>query len=243
MIALFSDFGVADPYVGLMKLAIYKHAPNCQIIDICHDLPVFNPNASGCLLQALVRDLPKDAIVLAIVDPGVGTERHALWLEIDGRHFIGPDNGLFARLVNAGSEIKAHVIQYNQSQVSASFHGRDVFAPATAKIAIGTRPESEKFDIEKLLGRNWPIELAEIIYIDHYGNAMTGLSAGKLSHESTIAIKNRKLSYARTFAEAKVQEMFWYMNSLSLIELSMFARSIQEELNLQIGELVFVQKD
>ncbi|MEM7304061.1 MAG: SAM-dependent chlorinase/fluorinase, partial [Pseudomonadota bacterium] len=113
MITLFSDFSVSDPYVGLMKMAIYQHAPKCQVIDICHDLPIFNPNASGRLLQMLVHDFPQESIVIAVVDPGVGTERHPLWLEVDGKHFIGPDNGLFARIANQGSDIKAHVLEYD----------------------------------------------------------------------------------------------------------------------------------
>lgn len=240
MIALFSDFSNTDPYVGLMKMAIYKHAPNCKVIDICHNLPVFNPNASGRLLQALVRGLPKEAIVLAVVDPGVGTDRHALWLEIDGRHFVGPDNGLFARIVNAAENVNAHIIGYDQSKVSASFHGRDVFAPFAANLEVGKQSNSERIDFEKLKGRSWHTDLAEIIYIDHYGNAMTGIGATSIPNDAVIKVKNTDLFFARTFADRKGEAMFWYENSLGLIELSMYGQSIRKNLNLEVGEPVFV---
>ena len=241
MIALFSDFGADDPYVGLMKASIFKHAPNCSVIDICHTLPVFNPNASGRLLQMLVRDLPNNTIVLTVVDPEVGTNRHALWLEIDGRHFIGPDNGIFARLVNESNETFARSIQYDPLTVSASFHGRDVFAPAAAALANGKKIDSEHINKESLVGLEWPEELFEIIYIDHYGNAMTGIDARNLSQGVKIKIKGEKLHYARTFAEAKKGEMFWYKNSIGLVEASLKEMPISREQNLSIGDQVVLE--
>ena len=243
MIALFSDFGIADPYVGQMKAVIYKHAPNCSVIDICHTLPVFSPNASGRLLQMLVKDLPQNSIILAVVDPGVGTDRHALWLEIDGRHFVGPDNGIFARLVNNSKEAFARVIQYNSTAVSASFHGRDVFAPAAAALATGERIDSEHIDKERLVGLDWPEELLEIIYIDHYGNAMTGIRASQLSHNATVKIKDREVHYAHTFADAKENDLFWYENSLGLVELSVKDNHISIILGLKLGDNVSISSN
>lgn len=240
IIALFSDFSITDPYVGLMKAAIYKKVPDCKVIDICHNLPAFNPNASGRLLQMMVKDLPADAIVLAVVDPGVGTERHPLWLEIDGRHFVGPDNGLFARIVNEASKVRTHIIKFDAINVSASFHGRDVFAPLAAKLAAGGLPDTEEMDTEKLIGRDWPEESSEIIYIDHYGNAMTGISAGRVSHDAVIEIKDSKLHYARTFGDADNNQMFWYENSFGLIECSVRMGSISKILDLKIGEKVII---
>ena len=241
MIALFSDFGVTDPYVGLMKAAIYKQASNCSVIDVCHTLPVFNPNSSGRLLQMMVKDLPSNFVILAVVDPGVGTKRHALWLEIDGRHFIGPDNGLFARLVNASNEIRARVIDYDSTKVSASFHGRDVFAPAAAVLANGQQIDSVAIDASKLVGLDWPEELNEIIYIDHYGNAMTGISANQLTQDAKIKIKDKELCYVRTFGEAKENKMFWYENSLGLVELSLNSKNISKILNIRLGDKITIQ--
>ncbi len=222
-----------------MKLEIYKRAPNATIIDICHDLPAFNPNASGRLLQALVKDLPDNANVLAVVDPGVGTDRHPLWLEIDGKHFIGPDNGLFGRIVNQANQVTAHIIEYDHAKVSASFHGRDVFAPFAAGLEIGKPPASKPIAFDNLLGRDWPMQLAELIYIDHYGNGMTGIEAKSVKKTAEIGINKFRLQYARTFACAST-DMFWYQNSLGLIELAMAGQSLQTELSLKLGDKVVV---
>lgn len=232
---MFSDFSVTDPYVGLMKLEIYRRTPNATIIDVCHDLPAFNPNASGRLLQALVKDLPENTIVLAVVDPGVGTDRKPLWLEIDGRHFVGPDNGLFARIVNEANEVNAHVIEFDKTKVSASFHGRDVFAPFAANLEIDNQPIAPFSDKNEIVGLDWSIELAEIIYIDHYGNAMTGISATSIYNNNQIYINNTTLSYARTFADVKPKQVFWYVNSLGLIEISGRNSSAAKALNVKVG--------
>ena len=164
IIALFSDFSITDPYVGLMKAAIYKKVPDCKVIDICHNLPAFNPNASGRLLQMMVKDLPTDAIVLAVVDPGVGTERHPLWLEIDGRYFVGPDNGLFARIVNEAKKVTARIIEFEVTKVSVSFHGRDVFAPFAAMLACGKPQSSKEVNVEALVGSDWQSDLINVLH-------------------------------------------------------------------------------
>lgn len=221
-----------------MKLEIYKRAPNAKVIDVCHDLPSFNPNASGRLLQALVKDIPEDAIVLAVVDPGVGTDRHALWLEVDGRHFVGPDNGLFARIVNQAKQVNAHIIEYDNTKVSVSFHGRDVFAPVAAKLASNKNITSKSFNYKKMIGLDWLMELPEIIYIDHYGNAMTGITANNVLRNQVLKVKEKNLQYGLTFADVGEWGMFWYENSLGLVELSMRAGSIANELSLKIGDAV-----
>ena len=223
-----------------MKLEIYKRAPNAIIIDICHDLPAFNPNASGRLLQALVNDLPENTIVLAVVDPGVGTDRNPLWLEIDGQHFIGPDNGLFARIANEAGNVNAHIIEYDKANVSTSFHGRDVFAPFAANLEIGNQSMAKPLNNNKIVGQHWPIELAEIIYIDHYGNAMTGISAASVSKEAVINIKDFNLQYSRTFAETSEPVAFWYENSIGLVELAWQQASVAEELELKLGEKILI---
>ena len=240
MIALFSDFSFADPYVGLMKHAIYKIAPKVKAIDICHNLPAFNANASACLIQAMVRGFPENTIILAVVDPGVGSQRNALWLEIDGKHYIGPDNGLFSSVVNDANKVNCHKIIYSNETVSSSFHGRDVFAPFAAKLSIGEVSEYEEINKEELTGLDWPVELPEIIYFDHYGNAMTGLNAKEVAKTSIIKINNHAIHYARTFAEVNANEYFWYENSLDLIELAQNKNSIQKSLSIGIGNKVEV---
>ena len=236
MIFLFSDFSHTDPYVGLMKNAIYTIAPEIKVIDICHDLPVFNPKASSYLIRATTQDLPEKAIILAVVDPGVGTSRNAVWLEVNGKHYIGPNNGLFASVVNNAEKVKCHKIIYNNENVSSSFHGRDVFAPFAAKLSIEDKFEYEETDKDELIGLDWPSELAEIIYFDHYGNAMTGLSAKEIAETSVIRINDHTIHFARTFGEVNTDELFWYENSLGLIELAQNQNSIKRSLSISVGD-------
>ena len=238
MIALFTDFSITDPYLGLMKIAIYQDAPNCRIVDICHDMPAFNPNASGRLLQALVRDLPDGLIILAVIDPGVGTERHPLWLEADGKHFIGPDNGLFARIINQAANVEAHVLEFDSTKVSASFHGRDVFAPAAAQIEAGKSPASYSIDHEKLVGTTWPDELSEIIYIDNYGNAMTGITGENVTSDKCFVVNEIKIHYARTFDDKIKGRPFWYKNSIGLVEFAQYNQSASELKEIKLGDKV-----
>src|SRR5688572_23638495 len=95
MIALFTDFGVNGPYVGQMKAVLARAAPGVAVIDLLHDAPAFNPRASAYLLAALAREFAEGAVLLCVVDPGVGTTRRPLVARLDGRWFVGPDNGLF----------------------------------------------------------------------------------------------------------------------------------------------------
>ena len=238
MIALFTDYSVTDPYVGLMKMAIHQWAPDCKLVDVCHDLPMFNPNASGRLLQMLVNYLPAGSIILAVVDPGVGTARHALWLEVDGKHYLGPDNGLLARIVNQGQLISAHIIEYDANEVSTSFHGRDVFAPAAAQIELGNAPASRSMDASMLIGREWPAELAEIIYIDHYGNVMTGINGAQVSANTVFRVNEAEFEFQKTFQNKGRDKPFWYVNSIGLIEFAHYGQSIAGLYHFNVGDRV-----
>ena len=219
-------------------MAIYQHAPGCKLVDICHHLPMFNPKASGRLLQMLVKDLPTGTIILAVVDPGVGTARHPLWLEVDGRHFIGPDNGLFAWLVNQGTKLEAHILEYESNKVSASFHGRDVFAPAAAQIELCKTPASRSVDAATLIGREWPAELPEIIHIDHYGNAMTGIDSARVSVDIIFRINEIEFMFQKTFENSTKVQPFWYANSIGLVEFAQFSQSVAGLYNLKVGDKV-----
>ncbi|MEM8845318.1 MAG: SAM-dependent chlorinase/fluorinase [Pseudomonadota bacterium] len=238
MIYLFSDYSITDPYVGLMKNAIHQIAPDCKLLDVCHDLPVFNPQASSRLLQKLVLDIPEGSIILAVVDPGVGTDRLPLWLELDGRYFVGPDNGLFARIINQAKTVSAHMIEYDIKAVSASFHGRDIFAPAAAHLECGMKVASFPVKPENLVGKEWRDDLSEIIYIDHYGNAMTGIEAKDVSQQQSLKVNELDVSFARTFDNELKDKPFWYANSLGLIEVAQSKASVAELYQINIGDKV-----
>ena len=137
MILLFTDFGWQGPYVGQLHLALAQEAPGIRVIDLMHDAPAFSPIAAGHLLSALVDRVPAEAVVVAVVDPGVGSARHPLLVEAAGRRFVGPDNGLLAPVTHRYEAVDVRIIEWRPPRLSASFHGRDLFAPAAARLVRG----------------------------------------------------------------------------------------------------------
>jgi S-adenosyl-L-methionine hydrolase (adenosine-forming) len=240
MIVLFTDFGWQGPYVGQMKAVLLQHAPQQAVIDLMHDAPAFNPKASAYLLNALCQQFPPGCVFLAVVDPGVGSpERRAVIVQADGQWFVGPDNGLFEIISRTAKEVKYWEITWRPKKISASFHGRDLFAPLAASIGSGNSIESFTQPITGLTFHDWPMALAEIIYIDHYGNAMTGLPAAALTINDHFLIGDKRVAFARTFAEMPIGEAFWYINSIGLIELAVnrgsFCMNFMCNIGLSLG--------
>ncbi len=241
MIVLFTDFGVTGPYVGQLRNAIYKIAPNAAVIELFSDAPSYNPLASAYLLAAYVSEFPEDTVFLCVIDPGVGGARLPVIYRIDNRWYVGPDNGLFAAVLkqaNNISQIKCWDISWvscKPNGLSATFHGRDLFAPVAAKLANKESPPGilRQNDPTEIL--NTPDDLLQIIYIDAFGNAMTGLRISSISPTSAICLNNQKLNKARTYSDVKVGQGFWYENANKLVEIAVNQRNAAHQLNLQIG--------
>lgn len=240
-IVLATDYGVSGSYVGQLKSAIYKIAQNAKFIDLIHDLPAFNPKASAYLLASYLEHLAKNSIVVGIVDPGVGSDREPIVLEGNDYTFVGPNNGLFAMVARKLSEIRLSEILLSKEPVSKTFHGRDVFAPIAAQISSGSKPKLESISIEKLIGSDWPDNLFEIIYIDHYGNAITGIKSNQINKNQQLKINEHHLKYAEAFYNVGKGKCFWYCNSNGLIEIAAREISIAEMLKLSIGNTINLQ--
>lgn len=195
-----------------------------------HDAPNFSPEAAAHLLAALAREFPANSIFLAVVDPGVGGKRDAIVVEADGRRFVGPDNGLFSILWQRARRRRCWSIRWRPRRLTSSFHGRDLFAPVAAALATKTPRGwlAPKRAPDVLVEDG---ELARIIYIDHYGNAVTGLR--KKARTGRLRAGGRELAYARTFEEAK--RPFWYENSMGLVEIAAPRGSAARLLRLKIG--------
>ena len=215
-IFLFTDFGAADLYVGQVKAVLAREAPGIEVIDLLHEAPDFNVQAGAHLLAALASQMPPGSVTMAVVDPGVGTARSPVVVDIDGRYFVGPDNGLMSVLTARAKRVVAWKITWEPMELSASFHGRDLFAPVVAALARGDAPQTCGTKVQALEIELGPDDLAEIIYIDHYGNAMTGLRAADVSTQKRLVVRGRELAYRRVFGEAARGEAFWYANSLGL---------------------------
>ncbi len=242
MIVLFTDFGLSGPYVGQMKAVLLRQAPDVPVVDLFADAPRCNPRAASYLLAAYSREFPLDTVFLAVVDPGVGSEqRRAAVVRAQGRWYVGPDNGLFNMVVQRARSASWWDIDWLPSELSNSFHGRDLFAPIAATIATGGEPPGRTVSTQQRIVPGWPEDLPEVVYVDHFGNAITGMRASRLGERNLVVVEGRALGRGRTFSSVAVGEPFWYENSNGLVEIAVNRGSAAELLDLRIGTPVEIR--
>jgi len=235
MIVLFTDFGLEGPYTGQMKAVLHQMAPSIPVIDLFADAPVGNPKASAYLLAVYAEWFPVGTVFLSVVDPGVGGTRPAIIVEADGRWYVGPGNGLFELIQRRAGRTGSWDVDWKPDGLSASFHGRDLFAPVAAILARGEPPPGRPRKNGEDRRADWPDDLCEIVYVDHFGNAMTGLRAAVLPPNARLATAGRVLERATTFSDRPLGAAFWYENSNGLAEIAVNQRRADHELGLAIG--------
>jgi S-adenosylmethionine hydrolase len=237
VIVLFTDFGAAGPYLGLMEVALRSQAPDIPIINLVSDAPTGDPLRSGYLLAALGRALPSGSVVLSVVDPGVGGERLPVVLKAGDCWYVGPENGLFNTIACQSGQAEWWIIDWRPDRLSASFHGRDLFAPIAARIAQQDFSWKHRPYSGPDLGA-WPADLDEVIYFDHYGNAITGRRYLPDLNGQSLRVNGWALPQAATFCEMPVGESFWYGNSMGLVEIAVNRGRADRSLNLKPGDRI-----
>ncbi len=234
MIVLFTDFGNCGPYVGQIKMVLTQQALNVAIIDLLHDAPTFDAKASAYLLAAYVDEFPEGAVILGVIDPGVGNVcRKPIMVQVDGRWFVGPDNGLFDMIAKRGVNVQWWEITWRPDKLSNSFHGRDLFAPVAAKLARGDAPPGQLIESREIY--DGPDNFPAIIYIDHFGNAITGLCANAIDETRQLKFSGQSIAYARTFSEVRKGQAFWYKNANNLVEIAVNQGHAADLLKLHLG--------
>lgn len=243
IIFLFTDFGVKGPYLGQLKTVLYQGLCNVPVVDLMVDAPVHNPRAASYLLNAYASYLPEGCVVIAVVDPGVGSDqRSAVLVEADGRYFIGPGNGLFGVLQQSSSQFTVSRINYQNHLVSPSFHGRDVFAPFAVKLIESGFSRADLSCIDEPMPVLGPSDLAEVVYVDDFGNLITGLRSSAICLDTVLVVRNIKIVYARTFACVSIGEPFWYINSSGLVEIAVNRGRAKDYFKVNIGHSILVEK-
>lgn len=235
LIASYTDFGPTGPYQGQMAAVLASQAPGIPHVTLMADAPMFDPHSAGILLASLCQDLPEHTLVLAVVDPGVGGSRQPLMIRSERQLFVGPDNGLFVPMVKRARVCDIETISWRPARLSESFHGRDLFAPVAAKLATGQVVQGNPIKPEALVGFDSPQEGHRIIYIDHYGNAITSIHAEALNDSDILGSGDTALHFARTFDEVPVGQGFWYRNSMGLIEFAVNRGSAADRYQLELG--------
>jgi S-adenosylmethionine hydrolase len=241
MIVLFTDFGLDGPYVGQMKAVLHSEAPDVPLVDLMADAPAFDARAAAYLLAAYAPAFPAGCVFLAVVDPGVGGPRLPLVVKAEECWFVGPDNGLLAPTARRAETARAWQITWRPDRLSASFHGRDLFSPVAARLARGEAPPGSPYPIARMAGADWPDDLPEVVYLDRFGNAVTGLRADGLPEDAALLAGGHRLERARTFSAVAPGAAFWYENANGLAEIAVNQGRADRLLGLKPGDTVALE--
>lgn len=237
MIYLITDFGIDGPYLGQVLSVLARRAPQVPVINLISDAPAFDPIHAAYLVAAYSYGISPGDVVLGVIDPGVGGDRAGIVLNADGIWYVGPDNGLFEVASGHADKPRWWILPEPHFLSSVTFHGRDWFAPYAADLATGLwHPASTSRVVPPSGGHDLSLECAEIIYVDHYGNAMTGLSGTDLTSTLTLHVDDYyRISWAGNFSVVKPGHAFWYVNANGLVELAANRARVCDVLDIGIG--------
>jgi S-adenosylmethionine hydrolase len=256
IITFTTDFGHGSNYVGQMKGAALAIDPDLQLVDLCHEVPPQQIGTGGYLLESGYGAFPPGTIHVAVVDPGVGTPRHALAVRAGEYFFLAPDNGLLSRVLERERIIEARLIEAEEffgGPRSTTFEGRDLFAPAAALLAGGLELHRLGPAVEELirLPRNNPslvrggAEQVPVLHVDDFGNVVLDIQRDALGAESG---GNLRLETAQTaieslygtYGEARAGEPFLLINSAGYLEIALRDGSAANALGLKLGMKVLL---
>ncbi|MCS6845132.1 MAG: SAM-dependent chlorinase/fluorinase [Caldilineales bacterium] len=257
IITLTTDFGLDDGYVGAMKGVILGIAPGATLVDITHALPPQDIRRGVSVLREATPYFPAGTVHLAIVDPGVGSQRRPIALQAGAHRFVGPDNGLFTAAIAdaqaAGLPVAVYHLDrpaYWRPEISRTFHGRDIFAPVAAHLANGVPLEELGTPVDDpVLLPLWRPErrpdgriLGHVDHVDHFGNLISNVPGAWLAGRRwTISIAGRQLVGPRpTYAAAEPGELLALISSSGHLEVAVRNGSAAALLGVQAGEPIEV---
>jgi S-adenosylmethionine hydrolase len=256
LITLSTDFGYKDPFVGTMKGVILGINPDVRIIDLTHGIPPQDLTAAALVLRHSVAFFPRGTIHVAVVDPGVGTFRRPVLAESEGHFFIGPDNGIISFAIE--DKETSHIIhlcndRYHLKPTSATFHGRDIFAPVAAHLSLGTPLKNFGTKVESLERLDWPVVVktsdsiqGRVVYVDHFGNLITNIDAkdleGLKSKIFTIFMGQLNLhGLSPNYSSEDNNGYAALINSWGLLEISLFKGNAQLSCGAKVGDRIDIK--
>lgn len=248
IITLTTDFGEKSGYVGVMKGVILSLNPSALLVDLSHQVTPQNIREGAFLLHTTYNHFPPGTLHLAVVDPGVGTERRGITIQVpEVGYFVGPDNGLFSSIIQAYPNLTAREITnraFMREPVSYTFHGRDIFAPTTALLSrgedfegLGSTIPREQLMVLKNLWASWQpgntartsLILAQVVHVDHFGNLITNVPRSLFETLNTAQIEKANIQVGSfytitgivdTYAQAISNEPIALFSSSSLLEIA-----------------------
>lgn len=257
VITITTDFGHQGPFVATMKGQILSRLPQARIVDVTHEVPVYWPAEAGFWLSRAFRYFPQGSIHVAVVDPGVGTKRDIIVVEADGHCFLAPDNGLLAPVVSRAAASEIHQLDVNAARhrfqlatPSATFHGRDIFAPVAAELARGNLSLQDLGPRVDDIVPAWVDEPAVspelvsgvVITIDHFGNLITNIDATLVQGfpQPVIRTAGHAFPLRHTYGDVRPGEYLALINSFGVVEVARAEQSAAEGLGLGRGAPVLV---
>jgi len=259
VITITTDFGHQGPFVATMKGRMLARLPDARIIDVTHEVPVYWPAEAGFWLSRSFQYFPPGTVHVAVVDPGVGTSRDIIAVEADGHGFLAPDNGLLAPVVGRAKSSRIHQLDLPAIQrrlklpvPSATFHGRDIFAPVGAEMAAGRIAIADLGAQTTDIVPAWvdePTCTADqvsgvIITIDHFGNLITNIDASLIEQfaQPTVRTAGHSFPLRRTYGDVRPGDYLALINSFGVVELARAEQSAAEGLGIGRGAPVVVAK-
>ncbi|MGK7895058.1 MAG: S-adenosyl-l-methionine hydroxide adenosyltransferase family protein [Xenococcus sp. (in: cyanobacteria)] len=254
LVALLTDFGLEDVYVGVMKGAIAKINPHLQVIDLTHNIPPQDLFAARFALLNAYKYFPENTVYVAVVDPGVGSDRRGVAIQFPQGWLVGPDNGIFTGILDASPAIQAVELTNSNywltSDPSNTFHGRDIFAPVGAHLAGGIALEAlgESISLDSLVTLSFPpLQVTEnaiagsIQYCDRFGNLITNIPV-ELIREKKWQINHPKhnIPLRKTYSEVAKGEPIALVGSHGYLEIAVNGGSAKQELQLTVGQTILL---
>jgi S-adenosylmethionine hydrolase len=253
IITLTTDFGLTDPFVGIMKGVILGIAPDARIVDITHDIRSYDVTEAAFLLHSSYPYFPAGTIHVVVVDPGVGSARRPIAAFSRDHFFVAPDNGVLSYVLHRDPTASVYEISNDslfEGPISRTFHGRDIFAPTAAHLARGTPLESVGHRIIDFINKPLPRArprgenrlLARVLRIDKFGNIITDLRRQDLHDDFVIRVAGLDVTrLCDTFAEAEPGEFFAIEGSTGYIEIALNQGSAAERLNIAMSTEIEVE--
>jgi S-adenosylmethionine hydrolase len=266
VIALLTDFGLLDNYVGIMKGTIFSINPNVEIIDISHNIEPGNIRQGAFVLMTSINYFPEGTIFVAVVDPGVGSNRQALCVRAGNFYFVAPDNGLLTYALQNFRNPKVHIFTYEKYQLenpSKTFHGRDIFAPLAAYLAMNIEisefgEEIKPSKIVQLPSLKCYYDsqgnlIGEVVHIDRFGNIITSLNSRALGINLHNILKQdlkwkfeightKIKNISMTYSDVEEGEFLAYIGSSGFLEIGIRNGNAAKEIGAYIGQLVCAKK-
>jgi S-adenosylmethionine hydrolase len=259
LITLTTDFGLKDPYVAEMKAVILRTCPDATVVDVSHEVDKFNVRMGAFILAAAAPYFPINTVHVAVVDPGVGTKRRGICIETDRACYVGPDNGLLVLAAQAQGIRHAYEIENKKlmmSEVSSTFHGRDIFASAAGHLANGLSPSSfgpeiAKFVVPKFAGpvRRKGAIAGEVIHVDDFGNIITNIRYGELENMGVgRPVKTRlkegevKMPFCRAYGEVEAGKPLALIGSHGFLEIAINRGNAASVFRIKNGDTVMIYR-